>query len=297
MPAGLRIALRTLALCGLALAALPDARAAAAGDATSAAILNAIDRVPEGTTEGNPRVWQGAFARDAEILTGVAPFRFSAPAQDGIFSAFSADSLTRAGVPLFQTRAHDAAYDVVRLREIAPRTGTADAVFVTTAAPGEPGYSISAYAFVPASGPGATGARADVELIAPVRALAAAMSADAPPTTAARAAIVRAYAPSPAIVTDVAPYRFAGPKAVASWTAAFERSFAAGRIRDVRVTLGRPEFVHRAGTRATFVVAAHVAFTAAGQAQSADGRWLFVVERGAGRYRILASAWAQLATS
>lgn len=130
---------------------------------------------------------------------------------------------------------------------------------------------------------------ADRGTLAPIHALAAATLADIPPNPKALAVMLAAYAPQPLIVDDFPPYRFTGFGAVRTWAAGFEGIVAHAKIEHLRLHLATPEFVQRSGMRATLVIPMHVAFTSNGTPSTADGRWLFVLDRSEGPYRIVAS--------
>jgi hypothetical protein len=124
------------------------------------------------------------------------------------------------------------------------------------------------------------------EMMAPVRALAAFMSTVPPRRHAA------VFAPGGAcIVENFAPYLFCGPDAAARWESGFRAHFADDWLEELSAEFGAAQDFGVTGRRAYFSLPTTWRGLSHGRRFEEHGAWAFVLERGAGGWRIKSYGW------
>ncbi len=93
------------------------------------------------------------------------------------------------------------------------------------------------------------------------------------------------------IVENFAPYIFRGKDAAARWDARFRHHVAEGALHDLSVEFGKARDFERTGNRAYFTLPTTWRGVDRGKRFEEFGAWVFVVEKAAGGWRILAYAW------
>lgn len=100
------------------------------------------------------------------------------------------------------------------------------------------------------------------------------------------------FAPSVAIVDDVAPFQWSGPKAMATWVNDLTASESKAGITDGKVTVGAPLREVTDGARAYVVVPTVYHFKEHGRPMHDTARMALVLRKIGGSWLIVAWTWA-----